>query len=29
MTIIKSQDTKEPFESLYKLNIGQSLDEYE
>lgn len=29
MNIIKSQETKEPFESLYKLNIGHSLDEYE
>lgn len=29
MNIIKSQSIKEPFESLYKLNIGQSLDEYE
>lgn len=29
MNIIKSQKTKEPFESLYKLNIGHSLDEYE
>lgn len=27
--IIKSKKVKEPFESLYKLNIGQSLDEYE
>ena len=29
MNIIKPQNTKEPFESLYKLNIGHSLDEYE
>lgn len=29
MNIIKSQNTKEPYESLYKLNIGHSLDEYE
>lgn len=29
MNIIKTQKTKEPFESLYKLNIGHSLDEYE
>ena len=29
MNIIKSQNIKEPFESLYKLNIGHSLDEYE
>ncbi len=29
MDIIKSQKIKEPYESLYKLNIGNSLDEYE
>lgn len=29
MQIIKPQEVKEPFESLYKLNIGHSLDEYE
>lgn len=29
MDIIKSQNIKEPYESLYKLNIGHSLDEYE
>ena len=29
MNIIKPQNSKEPFESLYKLNIGHSLDEYE
>ena len=29
MGIIKKQETKEPYESLYKLNIGHSLDEYE
>lgn len=29
MNIIKPQETKEPYESLYKLNIGFSLDEYE
>lgn len=29
MNIIKSQNIKEPFESLYKLNVGHSLDEYE
>ena len=29
MGIIKIQETKEPYESLYKLNIGHSLDEYE
>lgn len=29
MSIIKEQKGKEPYESLYKLNIGQSLDEYE
>lgn len=29
MNIIKSQTAKEPYESLYKLNIGYSLDEYE
>lgn len=29
MDIIKPQFTKEPYESLYKLNVGQSLDEYE
>lgn len=29
MEIIKPQEVKEPFESLYKLNIGYSLDEYE
>ena len=29
MDIIKIQEAKEPYESLYKLNIGHSLDEYE
>lgn len=29
MEIIKQNDYQEPFESLYKLNIGLSLDEYE
>lgn len=29
MSIIKKNEYKEPFESLYKLNIGLSLDEYE
>lgn len=29
MNIIKEQNTNEPYESLYKLNIGYSLDEYE
>lgn len=29
MNIIKSQNVKEPYESLYKLNIKHSLDEYE
>lgn len=29
MEIIKTQKYNEPFESLYKLNVGQSLDEYE
>jgi anthranilate phosphoribosyltransferase len=29
MNIIKPQSAKEPYESLYKLNIGHSLDEYE
>ncbi len=29
MNIIKPQNIKEPYESLYKLNIGHSLDEYE
>lgn len=29
MSIIKSQNVNEPYESLYKLNVGQSLDEYE
>lgn len=29
MNIIKVQNTNEPYESLYKLNIGYSLDEYE
>lgn len=29
MSIIKQIEYKEPFESLYKLNIGLSLDEYE
>ena len=29
MNIIKIPETKEPYESLYKLNIGLSLDEYE
>lgn len=29
MSIIKSQNVNEPYEALYKLNVGQSLDEYE
>lgn len=29
MEIIKCQNGNEPYESLYKLNVGQSLDEYE
>lgn len=29
MEIIKIKKSKEPFESLYKLNVGLSLDEYE
>lgn len=29
MEILKSKKYKEPYESLYKLNVGQSLDEYE
>ena len=29
MEIIKVKEYKEPYESLYKLNIGLSLDEYE
>ena len=29
MEIIKSVKYSEPYESLYKLNIGRSLDEYE
>lgn len=29
MEIIKTKEYKEPYESLYKLNVGLSLDEYE
>lgn len=29
MEILKSEKYNEPYESLYKLNVGQSLDEYE